>query len=335
MIEAEAALTTEGGVAPASTTGQDLAVAGRNAVTLAFSLMATWTVAILVRFQLPRFLGPAGFGDYNFAETFTASFFQLTTFGVETYIMKEVSIRPKHASDFIGGVFTLRGVIAAVVILPLMAITLAGTHRSTEVQLAVLIFGLTQLVAANNDSFAALLQSSTVVRRLAIANVLSKVVWGIGLAIAIFAQSTLAILAVPLLASELLKAAFLLPAVHAAIGLRFRIDVARTKAVLLASVPYFLSLAASNLGARFIAAMIEFATPNKLEVGYYGASANLASLAMLLSPLFQWVLMPLLARAMARSEDEVFSLTRRALEALLVVIVPVTLLISLGADLQS
>src|SRR4051794_20126287 len=92
--------------APALQSGgaSDAATALRNAIKLGGSLLATWTVALAVRFQLPRHLGPVRFGDFNFCDSFTAAFFIFLSLGIETYIQKEVSVRPKHASEFFGGV---------------------------------------------------------------------------------------------------------------------------------------------------------------------------------------------------------------------------------------
>lgn len=327
-------MSTEAPVAPAAatTSKEDLQVAGRNAITLAASLIGTWTVAFLVRFQVPRFLGPEAFGQFNFADAFSAAFFVLADYGVDVYVVKETTSRPGHASDFAGGVLVVRTVTSAL-LLAVMAITLHLTHRSIDIQLAVLIFGITQYVILANSSMAALLQAATRVKRLAIANVMSKVIWGAGLALAIAFHGSLPWLAFPLLASELLKTVALVGAVRKALDIHLRIDWTQTKMALVASLPYFLNGGAVIVGNRLTAAALEFVTPDAREVGWYSATSNLAGLAMLLAPLLEWVVMPLLARAKERSEDEVYAICHRAIEGLLVTIIPVTLLISLGADL--
>src|SRR5262245_44166244 len=95
--------------APASTaalsagrtqTRSDVGTALRNALKLGSSLFATWTVALLLRFLLPRFLGPEQFGTFNFSDNFSATYFTLLGLGVDTYIQKEMPVRPQHASDF-------------------------------------------------------------------------------------------------------------------------------------------------------------------------------------------------------------------------------------------
>jgi O-antigen/teichoic acid export membrane protein len=69
------------------------------------------------------------------------------------------------------------------------------------------------------------------------------------------------------------------------------------------------------------------------EVGLYGGAQNIASLALLLAPLEGWVITPLLTRAVKREPAEFYTILRRAVEGILVVAVPATLMISLGADL--
>jgi O-antigen/teichoic acid export membrane protein len=315
-----------------SPVSQELRVAGRNAVTLGGSLLLTWGVAFLVQFQLPRVLGPGAFGIFNFADAFSATVFTLAQLGIDTYIVREVTIRPDHASEFAGGVLAVR-LLAGLVLLGLMYLALTITHRPLEVRLTVLVFGAAQLAILNNNSLAALLQASTRVGKLAVANVAAKVVWGIGLTVLVYEHAPLPVLVLPLLIAELLKTGVLLPSVRRAVGLRFRLDTAGTLAVLLASLPYFVNGGAVNLGARFTAAALEFVTSDKREVGWYGATANLAGLAMLLSPLVIWVMMPLLARARARSEEEAYAILRRTIEGLMVIIIPITLVISLGANL--
>jgi len=315
----------------AESAARDLRTAGRNAVTLGTSLLLTWGVAFLVRFQLPRYLGPELFGAFNFADAFSAAFFALAELGVDMYIIREVTVRRKHASEFVGGVLVAR-LAAALALMGAMWVALSASGRPAIVQQAVLVFGVAQLAIINNNSLAALLQASTNVGRLAVANVLSKILWGVGLAVAIVLQASLPLLVLPLLISELVKTAMLLPVLRSAAGVRFRVDWAVTKLVLLASVPYFVNTGAVGVGARLTAAALEFVTDDKREVGWYGAAANLAGLALLLSPLISWVMMPLLARARERSEREAYAILRRALEVLVVLMVPATLFIVLAAD---
>jgi O-antigen/teichoic acid export membrane protein len=308
----------------------DVAKAASNALKLAGSLLATWTVALAVRFQLPRHLGPVQFGNFNFCDSFSAAFFVFLGLGVETYIQKEIPVRPKHASDFLGGVLVLRAGLSLLV-MATMATVLAVTGRPAELQATVLIFALTQAVMGFNLTIAAILQASTHVGPLAAMNVVSKLLWGLGVAVGIWLDFPLAALALPNLCAECLKALVLYPTARAAVGLRLRISLGPLKTVLLASLPFYVNAIAVNLGARLDVSMLEFLAPGE-EVGWYSAASNFAGLAMLFSPVVNWVLMPLFARSKHRSEERFYEILRRAIEGLMVLAIPVTLLIGLGAD---
>jgi O-antigen/teichoic acid export membrane protein len=309
----------------------DMLTAMRNAFKLGGSLLATWTVALAVRFQLPRHLGPVRFGDFNFCDSFTAAFFVFVTLGVDTYIQKEISVRPKHASEFFGGVLIVRAFVILLLFLT-MATVLHVTGHSGELQAVVIVFGLTQTVMGLNQSLAVMLQASTKVGALAAMNVISKLIWGLGVVVGIWLNAPLVLLALPNLVGELAKTMVLTKTVKKTVDLELHVDFQAVKKVLVASFPFYVNGIAITLGGRLDVSMLEFMAQDE-EVGWYSAANNFAGLAMLLSPVITWVLMPLFARAKHRSEDEFFQLFRRAIEGLLLMAIPVTLFIALGADL--
>jgi O-antigen/teichoic acid export membrane protein len=94
----------------------DIAHSLRNTAKLGASLVATWAVALVVRIFLPRHLGPAAFGTYQFADSFTATIFVVTTLGIETYVRKEIATNPEHANDFFGGTLVLRVALSVLVL---------------------------------------------------------------------------------------------------------------------------------------------------------------------------------------------------------------------------
>ena len=308
----------------------DVAIALKNTVKLGASLLITWTVALVVRFQLPRHLGPETFGQLNFCDAFAGAFFVFIGLGVDTYIQKEIPVRPKHATEFFGGILLARALLS-VPLLAMLAFTLAATGHPAELQIVAIVFGLNHFVYALNNSFSTMLQSSTKVGALAIVNVASKVMWGVGLVAAIWMDAKLVVLAATFLISELVRTALLLPALRSTIGLKLELHFDTAKRALIASLPFYGTMVAINLGHRLDVSMLEFMASH-IEVGWYSAAANFATLAMLLSPLVSWVLMPLLARARHRSLEEFFAILRRALEAILVTAIPVTLMMALGAD---
>src|SRR5207248_45772 len=179
-----------------SASWSDLHVALWNALKLGASLIGTWTVALAVRFALPRQLGPDQYGVYNFAEAFAASFFVLTTLGIETYVQKEIPLRREHASDFVGGVVALR-VALGTLLLAAMAIILHFDGRAVEIRYAVYLFAVGQIFFVANATLSALLHASGTVDGLSIVNIAAKLLWGTGMVAAIVTRSGVAARAAP------------------------------------------------------------------------------------------------------------------------------------------
>jgi O-antigen/teichoic acid export membrane protein len=309
---------------------RDLGVAFRNALKLGGSLLGTWAVALVVRFQLPRLMGPERFGAFNFADSASVVVFTFLGFGVDTYIQKEIAVRPEHASDFFGGIVALRAA-AGVVLLGGFLAFLHLTGRGGEILEAGAVFGLAQIFVLLNASLGALLQAATKVGKLAVVNVVTKLLWGGGLLMALHLHAPMWLVALPVLISEATKTALLASTVRRVLALQLRVHGPALRAMLRASLPFFVNTIAFTVGGRLDVTMMEYLASNK-EVGWYSAASSLSQLALLVSPLMSWVLMPLLTRAKARSEEEFFALLRRSVEAVMMCAIPATMFIAVGAD---
>lgn len=311
----------------------EVSLAFANAFKLGSSLALTWTIAILVRFLLPRQLGPERFGELSFAEAFAAGLFALLDLGISTYAMREVAVRPRHASDFFGGVLALRGALA-LTLFAVMAGVLFARGKSLELQLAAAGFGAAFALESVSGTLATFLRATGDVTRLAAVQVIGKLIWAALLVVALFGGGVrlgLVFLVLPVVVSDLFKVVALYPATARALDLRLTVDRAATRTALVASFPFFVNLLALSLGGRLNVWVVEaVATPS--EVGWYAAAVNLSTLAMLFTPLFSWVLLPLLSRARSRSQDELFWIARRCLEGFALAATPVALVIGYGAD---
>ena len=130
----------------------------RSTLQLGGSLMVTYAIALGIRALMPRYLGPEAFGYFNWSEAFAATFFVATNLGLETYIRKEVPVRPEHASDFFGTTMLLRLAMTLVLMIAL-ALVLHHTGEPPEVQHLVQWFAVAQALIVVNASMAALLHS--------------------------------------------------------------------------------------------------------------------------------------------------------------------------------
>lgn len=311
-------------------TRREGSLALRNAAKLAASMILTWGVALIVTFKLPKYLGPERFGHYRFGDQFAMSAAVFLSLGVDTYISREIAVRPKHASDFFGGVLVTR----ALVMLPLVVggffFVRAEVH---ERQLATVLFAFAYAFTALNQTFQQMLQAASQVGGLAVANVVAKVLWGGGTFAAVTLGAPFWVLPMPMVLAEGLKAAFLYRAAREAVGLKLQVDLAETKRVLRVAFPFYIANVAVALGSSidvpWLAKLVDKESP---EVGWYGAARQIAQLSALLSPIMSGVLIPMMSRAKARDEEEFYRILRRGFEAVLVVSIPLTLILALGAE---
>ena len=302
----------------------------RNAIKLGASLAFTWGIALAIRLLLPRYLGPIRFGTLSFADGFTSASFIVLGLGAEAYIRKEVAVRPRHASDFFGGTFVLRVALTAV-ILGVMYAVLRGTGRSGDVCGVVMIYGLTQFFVNANTTFSAMLHAKGRVGAMSVLAVATKVVWAAGILFAMVRGAGLWAYAASYLASESVETVVLWGLARRHLGLKFRVEVTATRAMLLASLPYYLTLFATTAYGKLDVSMLEFMGGTE-EVGWYGAANAIAGLTLLATPLIGWVLMPMFARAAERSREEFHDQIRRSMELVLTVAIPAGLALYLGAD---
>jgi O-antigen/teichoic acid export membrane protein len=317
---------------PGGAGSQDAVLALRNAAKLGLSQAITWSVALGVRLLLPRYLGPAAYGPLNFADIFAATVFVLLGLGMETYIRKEIPVRPELANAFFGGLVVLR-VALTVALLAVIAVVLNVTDRPPEMRRLVYLFGIGQFFFGMNGSLSGLLHSRGTVDGLSVVNVASKVLWGLGILAGALLGFPVAGVAVSFIVSEAAKCVALWVLSRRHLGLQFELHWASTRSAILAGLPFYVGAVAYATAGRLDVTMLEFMTGNAKELGWYGAASNLATLTLLVVPVIGWVLMPLYARALHRSEDEMLRAVARSVELILVVAIPASLGIVLGADL--
>lgn len=302
----------------------------KNAFTLGGALVCTWSIGLAMRVVIPRHLGPTLFGELNWSDAFTATFFVVLGLGVDQYIRKEVAVRPEIASEFWGGVSVVRVVVTGGIFAAIWAIVRAS-HRSADLTVTVFLYALTQFVVTSNLTLGAMLHAKGRVRGMSALSVVTKVIWAVGVMAAIMARTGLWGYGVAYFVSEAVEVFVLTWLAHRHLDLVFRIDAKATRHVLLRSLPYSVTGIATAAYGTLGVSLLEFTAGSK-EVGLYGAAWTVASLTLLATPILGWVLTPMLARAASRSRTELLEHVCRSMELILTIALPVSLLINLGAD---
>jgi len=308
----------------------DSLVTVANTLKLGSSLLATLAIAVAMKFLMPRYLGPTKFGTLSFADGFTATFFVTLSLGAESYVRKEVSVRPGHASDFFGGTIALR-LAMSVAIFGVMAIVMNATGRPEEVRHLVYLFGVAQFFVNVNATLSALLHARGQVGGLSALAVATKIIWAAGVVAAIALGTGLWGFAAAFLASESIESVVLFALARRHLGLVFKVDSGATRAMIASSLPYFLNGCATGAYGKVDVTLLGILGTSR-EVGWYVAASSITGLTLLITPLIDWVLAPVFARGAARSRAELYAQIRRASEPILAVAIPAALFVSVGAD---
>jgi O-antigen/teichoic acid export membrane protein len=301
-----------------------------NALKLGSSLILTWSVSLAVRALLPRYLGPEQFGAYSFADAVATTFFVFCTLGVETYVQKQVPVRPEHASEFFGGILTVRLLMSAA-LLALMCLGLTLTGRRAEVVLVSALFGVGQIFFVHNATFVSMLNARGKVDGMSVVNVAAKTSWAACIFAAVWLKLGLWALAASFIVGEALRSAVLFNLCRRHLSLRIAFDRQHLRAALIRSAPFFVATLSFTLYSRFDVMMLSYlASP--IELGWYAASSQVSNLGLLMVPLISGVCLPMFSRARHRSEEELGICIRRALEIILMVAIPLSLAVFVGAD---
>ncbi len=308
----------------------EITLAIRNIAKLGSSLIVSWGIGLVARLYIPRFLGPERFGMLNFADSFAAIALVPLGLGIDTYVRKELPVRPEHASDFVGGIVVLRLLLSVLVFVG-MGWMLTVTDRSEEVRLPVYICGVSQFLAIGNLTSAGILQAKGSVNEMSVLQVVSKLLWAGIMASAVFLDLGLWAFASAALFSEALKSGVLFRLARRYVGIQMRIDARATGKVIVASLPFFVTGLASTTYSKLDVSILAVRASDQ-EVGWYGAATSLAGLTLLLTPILSWVLMPLFAKAAAVSEEELYSMFRRSVEMVMAFAMPIALMMGAGAE---
>ncbi len=316
----------------------DVRVAVRNLLKLGSSLGMTLLIGFLIRPLLRRSMGPAAFGPYDAADNFTATWFIVLSLGVDTYIRKEIPTRPQHANDFFGSVFFLRLVLSLPIALG-MALALWFTHRPAEVAVLTALLGGYQFFYVLNFTFAALLQANTTVDGLSAVNVASKLLWAGASLVGVWLGYGVVAIAVSSVVTEALKSIVSWGLCRKHLKLELKgMGWGPVKVIVLATLPFYLNGIFHTVYNKVDVFLLSVKASERLgenlgeqETAWYGAASMLGGLAMLVTPLVIGVLMPLLARAKDKSPDEYAVLVRRSLELILIIAIPMSLALGVGA----
>jgi O-antigen/teichoic acid export membrane protein len=303
-------------LAPDSSTHHDARIAVRNAIQLGLSLVATYGVGVVIRlFFLPRALGKEALGIFTAADAAANTAFLFTTFGMEPYAQKEVSVRIEHANDFTAGVMVIRAVMF-VVLSSILQVVLWLNGQSLLMRLTALGMGGMWALYQQNSAFNGLLTAGREVRGLAKINVTNKLLWGGAVVAFVLMGGGVVGAALAFFLAEAMKAVLVFREAFRHLPLKLKINWKGTFSVLKKAFPFMLN-SVSLIYSKLDMNMMSWWHMSEAELGWYGAAVQISSFTLILTPLLGGAILPLFSRAAARSQEELNAVGARTMSTIL------------------
>jgi len=258
---------------------------------------------LLITIWIARYLGPASFGQLNYAIAFVALFGAIATLGLDGIVVRELVREPAKEDEVLGAAFFLRLIGGCLAVLTIMIAVRFVRPGDAAVQTLVSIIAVGtffQAVDVVDLWFQSRVQSRyTVMARNAafLTMLLVRVVLILVQAgVAAFAWAVSSELA---LAALMLAASFWL---HGKGWAALRPRLARMSALLAESWPFMVSGLAVLVYMRIDQVMLA-AMLGEREVGLYAAAVRLSEMWYVIPTVIVSSVMPSLTEARARSEE--------------------------------
>ncbi len=302
----------------------------QTASSLGSSLLLTAAIGFILQIVASKILGPTETGRVGYAEGVAAICLGLLSLGFDTYVRKEVAIRPSHAKEFVPGAILVRAVLSIPVAI-VIAILLPVFGKPTKVVAIFLVFALAKFVMQTNEMLAACLHAVGRVKGIGKQNLISKLFGAVTL-LGLMATDRGGIsLPIGLLVGEAVKLVYLAKRTGAELGVWSRISDQEIRPVLRRSLPFISTVLITSFTMFLDVTMLGFLVSDD-EVGYYRFGQQLVMIAYVVGTVLPWVVLPLASRAAAQSRAAFEGVARKSIEAAMVLSAPLAVMVFLHAD---
>jgi len=290
-----------------------------NLLALSAVRPLTWLTTIGLTILLPRYLGDVNLGKINFAFAFADWCGLLASFGIATYLAKEVAQRRDRAPSIVFNAVTLRFALALVIGgIAVIVASLIGYDPLTR----NLVYLLTahMLLTVFLGVLIGALQGVQQLRIVALVDAVMKVLQ-VGL-IAVFllhGHGPIAV-AIAYIAGDLVAVAWLLLAVRRRIGFAGPVSWGAWRSILRGGLPFLVWETALLTYAR-VDVIILAVYADDAVLGWYGAAYRIIAIPLFVPAVLLTVMFPALSAA-ARDSELFNRMARRAVLLVMLATVP-------------
>ncbi len=299
----------------------------RNTSYLLGSQLTTWTMTIATMIIVPKYLGPAGIGEFGVAESVWLVASAFTLFGLDTHLTKTVAREPEKVSIYFGTalvntlfnyILTFGGVLLFAYIsgystLRMQLIAIAGFGS-----LAYSFINLAQAVLIGIERFDYVSKITVINRAVFTVLAISVLLLGGGLYEYAFATVAASIIGSFLMVGALFKAD----------RFDFKYDFALSKQFFREGRPYFLALIFLRIYKEADTIIMAELINDATELGWYKIADQLFGTLMFLPNLLIATLFPILSRLHNDGDDSLSIYVSKSFNFLFLIGIPIGLGIS-------
>ena len=282
----------------------------------------TWLSTLGLTVLLPRYLGDVNLGRMNFAFAFADWCGLLASFGIATYLTKEVARRPLEAAAIVFNALVLRAVMAIAV--GTTAVVVAALLPVSELtRTLIYLLTLHMLLMVVGGVIIGGLQGAQELRSVAVIDAVSKVLQLGLIATVLFMGFGPIAVAAAYVAGDLLMIAFLLRAILRKVGLHGPLDRSMWVSLFRGGAPFLVWETALLTYARVDVVILSLFAHDAV-LGWYSAAYRIISLPLFLPVIIMTAVFPALS-ASSRDPATFNNLARRAIQAVALTTVPMSL----------
>jgi O-antigen/teichoic acid export membrane protein len=300
------------------TSERDLAV--RNVGAVVLSQLVTWSLTLLLAVVMPRYLGPARYGEFSVASAVWAVAGVLMSFGTDTVVTKAAA---RRAGDY--AILTGTAILWRIAQYPFAALLVtiyiwfAGFDRGTAA--VVHMIGLGSLVWMLATLLSAVLQGHQQMHHVALATIAGKAANALlGIAVLVLGFGIHGIAGVSIV-SGMLTAAIQWVLLRRIVEIPLRPDLTRVPLVLRMGAPYVFSQVVSTTYLQ-ANTLILATLLSKTEVGWYGVAVQVFATLLFFPIAVADALFPVFSRLHGVDPDRLRRLVARGLGTVFMVAVP-------------
>lgn len=285
------------------------------------SQVVTWVLTWVLVIMLPSHLGTEGFGQLFFAVSVGMMAGIFVDLGMNTYLVKETASDRDRAPELLAQALTLKLMLSAVVYGGLV-LAVGLMDLAPEALAAARILGLGFMLGQLGMTFASFLNGLEMARIPAFGLIVEKTLLTGGCVSLLLSGYGLIAVAWMHVVAALGSLIFLAWRTYRLVPFRLGITREQAKGLLKGASPFLVWLIFGEIYVRIDVLMLASMTSESV-VGWYGAAFRLYATLLFIPNIFMTTVFPALTRKFSGPDDSASAASRRTLNMMLLVSVPV------------